>query len=239
MKKLSMMLAAMALVAVGCDPYDDAPGGDPQIVQVTAAGRLVSAVVAEPPGAGGFWLLDDGAPLDVDENGFIEDSEFAAVEDLGVPAGAGGNNVIVITTNKLLDGSTIQAAPQDPADASSAGDCRPAGTTPWLTIRKTPAGGAQTTEALNYADTADPTASNYQWYTCYYPGAATSSYGSSIEIFRARANTPPGLTTATRPLTIAALEPDMTYEITGTVNDDSGNPLQINVHVRTVPVPEE
>lgn len=228
MKKLSMTLAAVALVAVGCDPYDDAPGADPQIVQVTAAGRLIPAILAEEPGADGFWVLDDGVPEDADGNGFVEESERAPFEDLLVPAGAGGANVIVITTNKLLDGNSIQSAPQDLTDATSTGDCRPANA--WLTITKNPGTGA-VPEALTYADTAG--GSDFQWYSCYYPAAATSSFGASIEIFRARVDTAPGLTTATRPHSIARLEPGMTYEFTGTVNDESGNALPINVRVVT------
>jgi hypothetical protein len=227
MKKLSMMLAVAALVATGCDPYDDAPGGAAEIISVTAAGRLVFAVTHDGP-VDGFYVLDDGAPEDTNESGFIDEAEFVAAEDLGVPAGAGGNNVIVVTTNRLLDGASIQSAPQVPTDATSIGDCRPANN--WLTITKN---GAP--EALTYADTAG--GSPYQWYTCYYPGAATSAYGASIEIFRGRVDTAPGLTTATRPLTIARLEAGMTYELTGSVNDDSGNPLAINVRVVTGAAP--
>jgi hypothetical protein len=208
MKKLSMMLAAMALVAVGCDPYEDAPGGDPAIVTVTAAGRTAAGVNDAVTGteAGGQWTVD------------------------GVPVGTGGNNVIVVTTNKLLDGSTIQSAPQDPADATSAGDCTPANS--WLTITRN---GAP--EPLNYADPATPT-DNWQWYTCYYPGAATTSYGASIQIFRAKVSQAPGFATgAAGPMRAARLEPDVTYVFTGNVSDESGSQLPINVTVSTVPVP--
>lgn len=243
MKKLSMMLAVAALVATGCDPYEDAPGGDPAILNVTAAGRLVEPLAATGDSASG-WVLDDQQPLvdDADGDGKISDAEAAAadteVEGKGVPAGAGGNNVIVVTTNRLLDGSTIQTAPQNPADASSIGDCRPIGD--WLQIQKSVAGAAQAAEPLTTtpapaACAAAPAPVPQQWYTCYYPGAATTGYGASIEIFRARANQAPGLTTATRPLTIARLQPDAVYAITGTVKDDSGRDLAINVKVETAP----
>jgi hypothetical protein len=205
MKKLSMMLAAMALVAVGCDPYEDAPGGDPAIVAVTAAGRTAAGVNASIDGteAGGQWTID------------------------GVPVGAGGNNVIVVTTNKLLDGSTIQTAPQDPADASSTGDCKPANS--WLTITRN---GAP--DALNYADPATPT-DNWQWYTCYYPAAATTNYGASIQIFRAKVSEAPSFATgAAGPMRVARLEPASDYVIGGTVKDDAGNDLTVNVAVSTM-----
>jgi hypothetical protein len=218
MKKLSMMLAVAALVATGCDPYEDAPGGNPEILAVTAAGRTAAGGlrpgIEGTEGTDGQWVLD------------------------AVPVGSGGNNVIVVTTNKLLDPSTIQAAQQDPTDATSTGDCRPANG--WLQITKAVAGGAPVAEALTYddpatpEDTANPTADDWQWYSCYYAGAATSSYGASIQIFRAKVSQAPGFPAAGSPQRVARLEPAANYVITGTVKDEAGNDLAINVAVSTM-----
>lgn len=237
MKKLSTVLAVVALVATGCDPWQDAPKGDPAIVDVNASGRLIDPIAGSETVGG--WALDSARVLPVDPNadGEVSDAEaaanVAAAATKGVPVGAGANNVVVIKTNKLLDGATIQTAPQDPTvdplSPAALGDCRPAGN--WLTITKSVAGGAAAAEPLNYVDPAG--GSNFQWYSCYYPAAASNRLGASIEIFRARVDTAPGLTTATRPLSIARLEPDATYTFSGTVQDDSGKPLEINLTAKT------
>lgn len=250
MKKLSIIaLAAMAL-NVACDPWEDAPGGDPEILAVTAAGRLVSAIEGTK-GDDGVWTIGTSHVVENDANqdGEISDAEaedsVAAASAGGVPPGSGGNNVIVVTTNKLLDGASIQTAAQNPADSASTGDCRPAGG--WLKIQKQGAADATLVdEPLTYDDPAttdkvdDPTTEideatldDYQWYTCYYAGSATSNYGASIEIFRAKVSTAPGFTTTTRPLSVATLSRDTLYVFSGSVKDDSGKDLPINVRVKT------
>lgn len=230
MKKLSMMLAVAALVATGCDPYDDAPGGTPTVIAVTASGRTAAgglrpSIEAAVPETGNQWALES------------------------VPVGSGGNNVIVITTNKLLDSKTIQTAQQNPADATSTGDCRPAAG--WLKITKNVVNRGEETEPLTYDDPAVPepvddpatpeeneavtqaTLDDWQWYSCYYAGAATSNYGASIQIFRAKVTEAPGFVAAGSPMRVARLEPATNYVITGTVKDEGGADLAINVSVKT------
>jgi hypothetical protein len=197
MKKLSTMMAVLALVATGCDPYEDAPGGDPQILTVTASGWDMDAPV-EGALVGDQWTLTD-VPADV-------------------------NGAIIVTTNKLLDGTSIQTGGQDPADAASYGNCVPAND--WLTVT---ANGEEQPLSGPSDDPADP----FQWFTCYYPGAATSSYGASVVIFRTYASQAPTTTAITRPLQTAFLDPAVAYVFTGDVRDDSGNTLSINVAVQT------
>jgi hypothetical protein len=197
MKKLSTMMAVLALVATGCDPYEDAPGGDPQILTVTASGWDMDAPV-EGALVGDQWTLTD-VPADV-------------------------NGAIIVTTNQLLDGTSIQTGGQDPADAASYGNCVPAND--WLTVT-----ADDDVQPLNGPsdDPADP----FQWFTCYYPGAATSSYGASIVIFRTYASQAPTTTATTRPLMTAFLDPGVAYVFTGTVKTDSGTDFPINIAVTT------
>jgi hypothetical protein len=198
MKKLSTMMAVLALVATGCDPYEDAPGGDPEILAVSVAGLNKTS----------------GARVNAVNGELVGDQWQVA----GVPVSttAASNDTIVIVTNKLLDGATIQTEAQDPSNAASTGDCTPAGN--WLTVTK------------NGVADNDP-GSDLKWYTCYYAGAATPDQGSSIVIFRAPADNPPTQVATTRPLMTATLDPAATYVFTGTVKDDSGNDLPINVQV--------
>jgi hypothetical protein len=211
MKKLSMLMAALALVATGCDPYDDAPGGDLAIITVTAAGRTTAGGAIpgiSGTGTDGQWTIE------------------------GVPVGPSGNNVIVVTTNRLLDGTTIQAAAQDPTNADDTGDCKPAGD--WLQITKAVGGAAAVDELLTYDDPTTTAVDPWQWYTCYYAASATSEYGASLQIFRAK--TKPGFTAATSPMRIARLEPATTYTFTapaGTVKDDAGNDLTFTITVKS------
>jgi hypothetical protein len=59
-------LAAIALVAAGCDPFPAKPGGDPRIVRVTATDQDWSghSVTVENTGAAGTVVMDQALPLD-------------------------------------------------------------------------------------------------------------------------------------------------------------------------------
>jgi hypothetical protein len=60
-------LAAIALIAAGCDPFPAKPGGDPRIVRVTSTDQSWTAhsVTVENTGAAGTVAVTDAFPLDL------------------------------------------------------------------------------------------------------------------------------------------------------------------------------
>ncbi len=132
-----------------------------------------------------------------------------------VPDTIGGavEPVIFVRTNTLLEGSTIQTADQT---ATSDGDCTPKDN--WLSA--TPVSGSV-------------------WYSCYYPSSPTSLEGSSIVLFASPSPISGGpggsgwFAVATR---LPTTDVGATYTLTGSVKDQNGNSLSIDVTV-TVSVP--
>lgn len=147
MKKI-IALAAVSLAVSACDPYEDEPGGTPNVIEVM--------VVPQTASQGGTIVDDDGT------DGWSV---------TGVQASATNGRMLVVKTDGLLDGSSIEATPQS---------CVPAGG--WLTVTTNatlPAGG--------------------QWYTCYNPGTPTALEGASVIIYYS--TTAPGVLAAAAPRT--------------------------------------
>jgi hypothetical protein len=115
---------------------------------------------------------------------------------------------IFATANKLLSGPSIEQAP--------AGSCLPAltgtGGTPWLTATPTPVGQS--------------------WFSCYFPSSPSPNLGGSVVMFKTDAYSGSwnevalleGITTAAT-----------TYTMNGTVSDQQGNPLALNVTATVAP----
>jgi len=211
MKKLSMLMAAVALVAAGCDPYEDAQGGAPQVEWVSAVvsnaanGAITGSLDAEL--ADGVWTIADP-----------------------VNNGAAVGNVLVVTFNKLLDGSKIQTAAQDFTDPLDAGDCTPAADL-GLTVTNAVAGATTATPVANLADDG-----GFKWYACYVSTSPSPRLGGSIEIFRSE--TAPGLTAATSPRRTSHFLPATDYVVSGTATDEGGATAPFEVAFKTrIPAP--
>lgn len=115
---------------------------------------------------------------------------------------------IFVTANKLLSGPSIEQAP--------AGSCLPAltgtGGTEWLTATPTPLGQS--------------------WFSCYFPSSPSPDLGGSVVMFKTDAYSGSwnevalleGITTAAT-----------TYTMNGTVSDQQGHPLVLNVTATVAP----
>ncbi len=137
--KGSVLAVAVALVAAGCDPYPSKNRAKPEVLAVFASD---GATVVDGQLSGGTWTLAlpsfSPAPSTV----------------------AAQQPVIIVKTNKLLDGSTIQTTDQT---TNSDGDCTPKDG--WLGVSPAPAAGNV-------------------WYSCYDPSSPTTLAGSSIVLFQ-------------------------------------------------------
>jgi len=162
MKKI-IALAALSLSVGACDPYEDEPGGTPQVIQAMVSGRL-----------SGPWFDNtaDGTGLWTPDTTYGEDAEGNLIEVPENPAESAGSDgrIVVVKTNVLLDGASIEATPQS---------CVPAGN--WLNVTTAPAGLTGGT-----------------WYTCYFPGTPTTLEGASVLIYYSALA--PGVLTANAPL---------------------------------------
>jgi len=193
-------LALLGLAVTACDPFNDEPGGTPTVKYVTVTGS----------GYGPFEGSEGASAWSVD----------AQINS------ATSGRMVVITTNQLLDGASIEAAPYE---LNGATGCVPTGASNadnsngWLTV-------TATTGAL-------PTGG--KWYTCYYPSSATASDGASVVLYYSAV--PPGISTAARP-TVAALAPPSDLQYRGTIKTKGGADLPIAVNasfgfVQVTPVP--
>jgi len=139
--------------------------------------------------------------------------EGAASNDLvGTPSHGTFGRMLVVTTDGLLDGASIEATPQT---------CLQAGN--WLAVTGTnlaalPAGGI--------------------WYTCYYPSSATTDDGASVYIFYA--TIAPGTTTASQPVRSGTLVAG-DYNFTGSILAKNGSafPIDIDLSVGEVLISSE
>jgi len=200
MKRI-IALAFVGLLVSACDfdlREDEASAKAVRYAMVT--GRSVDA--EDLPGpylaseAGGVWTVAEATP--------------SFPEPPVTTAGTFGR-IVVVTTDGLLDGASIEATPQS---------CTPAGG--WLTATGT---GVTATEAAWPAGA---------WYTCYYPSSATTDDGASVFIFYSEVA--PGATTASQPVRSGRMVPGA-YSFRGTINSKDGTPFPIAVDATVVPFP--
>ncbi|HZY02273.1 MAG TPA: hypothetical protein VFF02_02145, partial [Anaeromyxobacteraceae bacterium] len=115
---------------------------------------------------------------------------------------------IFVTANKLLSGPSIEQAP--------AGSCLPAltgaGGTEWLTATPTPVGQS--------------------WFSCYFPSSPSPDLGGSVVMFKTDNFNDTWNA-------VAVLEGSATtttsYTMDGTVSDQQGHPLTLNVTATVAP----
>jgi hypothetical protein len=198
MKKI-IALAFVGLFVTACDfdlREDEASAKTVRYAMVT--GRSIDADAVPGPflgtETGGVWTITD-----------------ATVSRPQTPAPTVGSNgrLVVVTTDGLLDGASIEATPQT---------CTPAGG--WLTVTGT---GVTATQALF------PTAT---LYTCYYPSSATTDDGASVFMFYSEIA--PGATTASQPIRSGRMAPG-DYSFRGTIQSKDGSDFPIAVDVTVVP----
>jgi len=118
---------------------------------------------------------------------------------------------IYIQFNKLMDPKTIQPDPND---------CTPPALVPGSTMPRVEAISPATSTGT-MVDVTD------QFTICYNPSSSTEFWGASIVI------TP----TQTNVDEFPILDPDTRYRVFGTVKDQSGTPVDIDVTVITDPLP--
>ncbi|MFO0582923.1 MAG: hypothetical protein U0229_11655 [Anaeromyxobacter sp.] len=166
MAKLTV-LAGVALLAVACaSPFNDPPAGAPAVIAATITGRDASGLLCGFLECGirsGPWSgqLEDGT-----WTGFVDADGVGPTPS---PTASTYGRFLVLTPNVLLDGSSVEAAPQTCVPAAGAG---------WTFSgpAELPAGGA--------------------WYTCYYPSSAN---GGGASVFVYYAVVPPGPGAAAMP----------------------------------------
>lgn len=114
-----LSLAAVALLAVACDPYDDVKGGTPNVVGVGAANTIDGMEPVEGTAAATGWTVA-GATC-----GSVEDDDHAIVNP-----GALDQSYFYITLDRQIDGALVQSALDN---------CTPVAGT--LTVTPAPAAG--------------------------------------------------------------------------------------------------
>jgi hypothetical protein len=191
MRKLIAIMAATAGIAfVACDPYVGEPGGTPTVTSAFAsiAGAPVDGTV--PTAAGAVTI--DAIPSDC----------------IGGPGPPPYAALVFVKFNKLLDGASIQTAPDN---------C-------------TPAAGALTT--------ATPALAGGSYYICYNPSSPTPTEGASVVIFWAQtpaAGTVSGWDVADLlPADAAAVT---TYHFAGSVKDKGGTAVAFDITANVDPNP--
>lgn len=192
MNKHLITLAVLGLAAVACDPYKDPPSGTPAVISAVITGRnagLENVIFGWPATAVGPY---DGA-LSGDTW-----TNFANADGHGPtpsPTASSYGRILVFTTNRLLDGASVEQTPNS---------CLPVTSANWtFTV---PAG--------------HPT--NGAWYTCYYPSSPTDTIGASVFVYYS--STAPGPSTAAIPIRAGRMVAGA-YSVSGTVKTDSGQDL--------------
>jgi hypothetical protein len=208
-------LAAFGLLAAGCDIFPTQPGGTPAVVRVLAVDQLALSTPPEVNTAdsGGTWVL--GSPG-------IGGVDASNINSPGPGLHASRYQLIDVQFNKVMDGDTIQTAPDDCTPVAGA-----------ITVTTTPAQPATGCGSANQSQ-IDCFTSN--WFACYVPQSSDPSVGSQVLIFQLpdgaaydSTNTPAGQG--------AGLLPGFTYDVTGTVKDYAGTALAIKASVTTQTAP--
>lgn len=157
-------LAVVGMFVTGCDSFDSR-------ADEVSASTIKYALVT---GRSINFDSANGGAVDGPFNGTATGgawANFVNADGVAVtPSRSGYGRILLITTDGLLDGASIEATPQSCLQANN-----------WLTVTTTatlPAGGT--------------------WYTCYYPSSATTDDGSSVYVFYA--TVAPGTATASQPI---------------------------------------
>jgi hypothetical protein len=205
-------LAALGLLAAGCDIFPAQQGGNPAIVRVLAVDQLALTTPPEVDTAtGSTYVL--GSPG-------IGGVDASNVNPAGPNGHASRFQIIDVEFNKVMDGATVQKAVDD---------CTPfAGA---LAVTVTP---AQPTAAALCGDSNQSQISCFtpNWFVCYVPQSSDPTVGSQIMIFQ----TPGGAAydpTSTQAGQGAGLLPGYTYAVSGTVKDLGGKSLDYSASVTT------
>ncbi len=215
-KVVPMSLAALGLLAAGCDIFPAQPGGTPQVVRVMAVDQFALSTPPEQAtaNASGTYVLGEPAI-----SGGVDASNINA-------AGPNGHTsrfqIIDVQFNKVLDGASIQKAVDDctPFDAAA------------LTVTTTPAqpGGA----ACGDPNQSQPSCFT-NWFACYVPQTGDPTVNSQIFVFQLSGaaydptSSPSGQG--------AGLLPGFTYAVTGAAKDLSGTSVSFKSSVTTQTAP--
>lgn len=207
-------LAALGLMAAGCDIFPEQPGGTPAVVRVLAVDQLAYTTPLEvnAADAGGTWNLGGPGIAGVDASN---------VNPPGPNGHASRFQIIDVQLNKVIDGTTVQKAPDD---------CTPAAN--GLTVTTTPAQPA----TCGDSNLSQISCFTTNWFACYTSESADPSVGSQILVFQL----PDGAAydpTAAPAGQGAGLLPGFTYAVSGTVKDHSGADLAIKASVTTQTAP--
>jgi len=117
MNKHLITLAVLALAAVACDPYKDPPSGTPAVISAVITGR--NAGLENLLFAG--WPDNSVGPYDGELVGDTW-TNFANADGHGAtrsPSGTTGR-ILVFTTNRLLDGASVEQTPNSCLPVTSA-----------------------------------------------------------------------------------------------------------------------
>ncbi|MFT3913841.1 MAG: hypothetical protein QM704_06945 [Anaeromyxobacteraceae bacterium] len=216
MKKTLITLAVLGLAAVGCDPYKDPPSGTPAVISAVITGRnagLEDLVFGWDPNYVGPY---NGTLSGDTWTNFLNGDETTPAADrhgpTRSPSAATYGRILVFTTNRLLDGASVEQTPNS---------CLPVTSANWTFTGTGPTALA----------TAFPTGS---WYTCYYPSSPTDTIGASVYVYYA--GTPaaaPGPSTAAIPIRAGRMVVG-DYVISGTVKTDSGQDLALKAQFTVI-----
>lgn len=187
---LGLVVTGLALAAAACDPYEEPSDANPAVIRVSVVDATFSQ--ADPV------LTEAPDPLD----------DVWRIADLASPQAPSNHRVVAVTTNKLLDGSSIQATTANCEVAAGAFDFANAPLTPGAT-----------------------------WYACYYPSSASASWGASILFYQAPQHPDPLVVDENRRPGRGVLDYDTTYAIAGSVRDAQGKLLDFELEFTTGPMP--
>ncbi len=209
-KTLLTSLAALGLLAAGCDIFPSQAGGTPKVVRVLAIDQLALSSppeVGTPDAAGAFVLTGVDA---------------SNVNTAGPNGHASRFQFIDVQLNKVMDGASIQ---------TKIDDCTPAAG--GLTVAVTP---AQPTAGCGDPNQSQISCFPPSWFTCYIPQTSDTTVGSQIFVFQTPDATPYDPTSGPAAQG-AGLLPGYTYTVTGTVKDLQGASLTINTSVTAQTAP--
>ncbi len=214
-KLLLTVLAALGLLAAGCDIFPSQPGGTPKVIRLLAVDQLAYTTPPEANSANtsGTWVLGEPG---------IQGIDASNVNGPGPNGHASAFQVIDVQFNKVMNGDSIQTSPTNCAPVAGS-----------LAVTVTP---AQPTTGCGDSNQSQISCFKPNWFTCYVPQSSDPTVGSQVLIFQtpdATAYDP----TSTPVGQGAGLLPGHTYAVSGTVKDMGGAPLDVKASVTTQTAP--
>jgi fibronectin type 3 domain-containing protein len=217
MNRKLLILGIVAATITACDPYtapNDAPA---KVILVTATSGPAGEAYAGEEASPGVWDVSGIASTCVDGSDITANSP-----------------ILFVTLSNLLNPTSVQTSLEDctPKGATrapvSAGNLQPVTTPGWLTV------------------TGPALPAGYEWYTCYSPSSPSAAESGAIVIFAAKTpieqvactvdvndepvpdvSVPSGSSGAkTFPTDVNG---PVTYTFTGSVVDNGGNTVPIDV----------